>query len=74
MNLKGDEGAKERCICNKDRGVTYKTVLTNSGGKKTKGHSCPNIPTQFPKSGYMLPSLRCRVSWCLRWSLVLNTC
>ena len=45
MNLKGDEGAKERCICNKDRGVTYKTVLTNSGGKKTKGHSCPNIPT-----------------------------
>ena len=22
----------------------------------------------------MLPSLRCRVSWCLRWSLVLKTC
>ena len=49
MNPEGYDGAKERNICDKDRGVTYKTVLTNAGGEKTERLSFPSVQPSAPR-------------------------
>ena len=44
------------------------------GGRKQRDYPFRVSSPQLREKSYMLPSLRWRVSWCLRWSLVLNTC